>query len=70
MYPDYKIRLTISNTTKVDMMGRMENETENPELCVIGEYDYFIMGLENGIPISDILENGINASILRGRHNV
>ncbi len=70
MYPNYTIQLIISNTTLVDMQGRLETETNKPEECIIGEYDFFVMCLENGIPLSQILENGINASILRGRHNV
>jgi hypothetical protein len=70
MYPNYSVKLIIANSTLVDLQGRMANETPNPELCVIGEYDFFIMGLEHGVPLSEILENGINVSILRGRHNV
>jgi hypothetical protein len=70
MYPDYKIILIIANSTKVNFEGRLENETEKPEECILGEYDFFIMCLNNNVPLSTVLENGINASILRGRHNI
>ncbi len=70
MYSNYKIILQISNSTLVDQYGRLPNETETPEECVIGEYDFFVGCLNNNVPLATVLENGINASILRGRHNI
>jgi hypothetical protein len=71
MYPKYKIVLKLENTTLVNPLnGKQAIDGELEADCTFGEYDFFIMMLNNKIPLNTVLEDGINRSILRGRHNI
>lgn len=71
LYPNYKIMLKIENTTLVNpKTGGQQIDGELKEDCTMGEYDFFIAMMNSNVHFSTILENGINRSILRGRHNI
>ena len=71
MYPKYKVVLKLENTTLVNPKnGKQVLDGELEADCTFGEYDFFIMMLNNSVPLNTVLENGINRSISRGRHNI
>jgi len=71
MYPNYKITLVMDNSTLVNPAnGNQVIDGESIEDCIMGEYDFFIMCLNNNVSLATVLESGINRSILRGRHNI